>query len=110
MKQEELKKYQEILESERVRLGKEIAEYEAPVDFGTDIDGADEEADEAEEVGNRIAIAIDLKKQLEEVDRALERIQDGSYGRCVKCGQEISPKVLDIAPESELCENCKKLG
>lgn len=107
MTNEETKKYQKILEEEKARLEKEIAEHEALVDFGADIDGADEEADEAEEIGNRAAINADLKKQLEEIEGAIERIHEGTYGKCLRCGGEISEKVLHIAPESELCEKCK---
>ena len=74
MTKEEIKKYQKVLEEEKDKLEKEIAEHEALVDFGADIDGADEEADEAEEMGNRAAINADLKKRLEEIEGAIERI------------------------------------
>ena len=110
MTKEEIKKYQKVLEEEKDKLEKEIAEHEALVDFGADIDGADEEADEAEEMGNRAAINADLKKRLEEIEGAIERIHESTYGKCLRCGGEISEKVLHIVPESELCEKCKKAG
>lgn len=108
MTNEEVKKYQKILEEEKEKLEKEIAEHEGLVDFGGDIDGGEEEADEAEEMGNRTAINADLRKRLEEIEGAIERIHDGTYGKCLRCGGEISEKILEIVPESELCENCKK--
>ncbi len=110
MTKEEIRKYQNTLEEEKGKLEKEIAEHETLVDFGADIDGADEEADETEEMGNRAAINTDLKKRLEEIEGAIERIHEGTYGKCLRCGGEISEKVLEIVPESELCEKCKKTG
>ncbi len=108
MSKEEIKKYQERLEGEKNKLEKEIADHEQLVDFGADIDGADEEADEAEEMGNQIAISQTLRKRFQEIEGALERIREGSYGKCLRCGSEISKEVLEVVPESELCANCKR--
>lgn len=110
MTNEEKKLYQDALEAARAEVGREIAEHETLVDFGADIDGADEEADEAEEIGNRAAIKSGLQKRIVEIENALNRIRAGTYGKCLKCGEEISEKVLNIVPESELCEKCKKTG
>ncbi|MDY6858819.1 MAG: TraR/DksA C4-type zinc finger protein [Pseudomonadota bacterium] len=46
---------------------------------------------------------------LAEIDRiraALARIEDGSYGFCVKCGEEIAAKRLDILPATPFCSRC----
>ncbi len=110
MTKEEIKKYKKILEEEKEKLEKEIAEHEELVDFGVDIDGADEEADEAEEMGNRMAISQTLKKRLEEISGALRRIEEEKYGRCIKCGGEISREILNVVPESDLCVKCKQLS
>lgn len=40
------------------------------------------------------------------VRRALERIDDGTYGECVKCGREISDGRLEARPEAALCIEC----
>lgn len=110
MTKEEIKKYKGVLEQEKARLEKEVAEHEKLVDFGVDIDGADEEADEAEEMGNQMAISHDLRKRLTEIEGAFDRMKNGTYGKCVRCGGEISKEVLEIVPESELCAKCKKAG
>ncbi len=44
---------------------------------------------------------------LEELDDALQRINDGSYGSCVKCGKEIGLKRLQALPYARLCITCK---
>ena len=85
----------------------EIKQAEKPVDFGSDVDSFDEEADEAEEVSNQLAIANDLKGRLSEIDIALAKIASGKYGVCEKCGEAIEEEILDIDPESRFCKKCK---
>ena len=40
---------------------------------------------------------------LQEIDHALERIEQGTFGRCGECGQEISRQRLDAVPYSRYC-------
>jgi RNA polymerase-binding transcription factor len=44
-----------------------------------------------------------------EIDRALARIDAGTYGRCERCGQEIPPERLEAVPYATLCVTCKQL-
>jgi DnaK suppressor protein len=44
--------------------------------------------------------------RLAEVDRALERLADGSYGTCSTCGREIPLPRLRVRPEARLCVGC----
>lgn len=46
------------------------------------------------------------KSRLQQIERALERIEEGSYGTCVSCGDEIPKGRLEIMPESALCVKC----
>jgi RNA polymerase-binding protein DksA len=40
---------------------------------------------------------------LAEIDAALKRIEDGTYGKCTKCGKEIAPERLEVYPWASLC-------
>jgi RNA polymerase-binding protein DksA len=40
---------------------------------------------------------------LSEIDGALSRIDEGTYGICVKCGKEIAPERLEAHPWASLC-------
>jgi len=40
---------------------------------------------------------------------ALQRIQDGSYGSCLECGDEISPKRLKAVPWASYCVQCQEV-
>ena len=44
--------------------------------------------------------------QLREIDAALRRIDDGSYGDCERCEEPISPRRLDADPTARLCIDC----
>ncbi len=44
---------------------------------------------------------------LAKVDQALEKIEDGEYGLCEMCGEEIGLKRLEARPVAELCIDCK---
>ncbi len=46
------------------------------------------------------------QSRLQKIERALERIEKGSYGTCVKCGDEIPRGRLEIMPESAFCVTC----
>ncbi|WP_295317690.1 TraR/DksA family transcriptional regulator [Roseobacter sp.] len=45
-------------------------------------------------------------QQVRRIDAALRRVEDGSYGICLKCGEEISEARLDAVPETALCRTC----
>lgn len=45
---------------------------------------------------------------LEAIDRALERIEAGTYGTCVRKGEQIAVERLEALPWAELCIDCKR--
>ena len=45
---------------------------------------------------------------LSEIDAALKRVEDGTYGTCVNCGQEIPRERLQANPWASLCIDCKR--
>ena len=104
----DIEHYKQQMEIERSRLLQEIEENSTPKDFGSDVDGFDEETNEAAEFQNELGVSEALRERVDEIDGALNRIQEGAYGKCTRCGKEISKEVLDAAPESELCLDCKK--
>lgn len=42
------------------------------------------------------------------IDGALARIEDGTYGTCIRCGKDIAPERLEALPYAELCIDCKR--
>ena len=45
---------------------------------------------------------------LKAIDGALQRIEDGTYGKCVRCDKEIAEERLEAMPYAELCIDCKR--
>jgi DnaK suppressor protein len=61
--------------------------------------------DEVEELkaGSDDALEENSEQVLAEVDAALRRIDEGSYGSCTACGKEIAPARLEARPWAALC-------
>jgi len=114
MDMEALKK---TLTAERERLGKEIDELDA--DLSESLEDSSEESpyDQhlAETAGVTLDREIDLtleenaKTVIAQIDRALQKLEAGSYGACDKCGKPISEERLKVAPFAALCIECKRL-
>jgi len=47
------------------------------------------------------------RKLLKKIDEALEKIENGTYGICDICGQEIGIKRLEARPVTTMCIDCK---
>ena len=45
---------------------------------------------------------------LDKITRALVKLDDGTFGTCEECGEEISVKRLEARPETSLCIRCKE--
>lgn len=45
---------------------------------------------------------------LSKIGKALTKIEEGEFGLCEECGEEISMKRLEARPESQLCIRCKE--
>lgn len=48
------------------------------------------------------------KSFLDKIEKALVKIEDGSFGKCDACEEEISLKRLEARPETNLCIRCKE--
>ena len=48
------------------------------------------------------------KSFLDKIQKALVKIEDGTFGKCEECEEEISLKRLEARPETNLCIRCKE--
>ena len=84
-----------------VRLHHIDDELDEPVSTNWDEAATEREGDEVlEEMGQ------EGLKEARAITAALKRIEDGSFGVCVQCGEEISAERLDAVPYAPLCRNC----
>lgn len=63
----------------------------------------EEEADEFEEYEVRLEAEHSLESRLLKTNKALERLVQGSYGKCLKCGKEIAVERLKANLTAEFC-------
>ncbi|MHB8465257.1 MAG: TraR/DksA family transcriptional regulator [Acidimicrobiales bacterium] len=57
-----------------------------------------------------LVLSAQARAAVEEIDRALVKIDNGTYGRCEKCGREIPRARLRVLPHAPLCVACKSGG
>jgi RNA polymerase-binding protein DksA len=50
-----------------------------------------------------------IAERISRITAALERVDEGTYGVCERCGEEIQAARLDAIPEAELCRDCQEV-
>ena len=71
--------------------------------------GKIEEANGAADLENREALQSHVSDTLVQLDHALQKLDEGTYGLCDSCKQPINPARLEALPLAALCMNCKAL-
>ncbi len=101
------------LERELKRLNEELEQLRSSVRpseerrEGSPFGKREEEATEALELEKRLALEKRLRDQLIEVEHALHKFEEETYGLCDVCGQSIDPARLEALPQATLCLSCK---
>ena len=102
------------LEADRERLQAEVDEAEADLaelmrDSGEG--SGDDQADAGAATWEReheLSLTNNAKELLEQIEHALERIDEGTYGVCESCGNAIGKMRLQAFPRATLCLTCKQ--
>jgi RNA polymerase-binding transcription factor DksA len=108
----------DLLVEERRRTTQRLADlrgdYRGFVEASKDSNADDEHdpegatiAFERSQVG---ALVQQAEAHLDEIDAALERIDEGTYGGCAVCGRPIPAARLDVRPTATTCVGCANLG
>jgi len=101
------------LESEQKRLIGELEQLKASARpaserrEGSPFGKREEEATETLELETRLALEKRIIDQLAEIEHALSKFEEGTYGLCDNCGQPIDPARLEALPQANLCLSCK---
>ena len=110
MNKKDLKKFKELLEERRREIldqaeaTKEKGMNFDPDDLPDEVDLAASEADQSMNLRLRDRERVLLRK----VDKALQKIEEGEYGICESCGEEIGVKRLTARTVTDLCIKCKE--
>jgi len=110
----ELKKLRRQLEAEIAGLAADISEAESAIAerLGDAVgDAGDDQADAGAKTFQReheLALTQNARELLELSQRALARIDEGTFGVCASCGQAIGKARLQAFPRATLCVTCKQ--
>ena len=66
----------------------------------------EENALEIEDDEVRISIGDLTKQEIQEIQRTLQLLESGDYGKCTKCGQKIDAVRLELLPHTLTCVRC----
>jgi len=106
MTKADLEKYKSILEAKQAELSGSLSNRDEIV-----IEKAPDALDEVQLAGERELAIRNLDRDsnmLRQIRRALARIADGSYGVCLHCEEDISPKRVNAAPWAAFCIKCQE--
>ncbi len=110
MKKKDLKRFREILDEKRNEIltnaKRTLAE-----DMTLDTDDLADEMDLASsEYLQSFVLRLRGREKtfLSKIDRAIAKIENGSFGVCENCEEDISVKRLEARPETTLCIRCKE--
>ena len=110
MKKDELQKFKQLLVDKRDDIVRR-AEKTLETDMRLDSDDLPDEMDLASsEYLQAFTFRLRGRERvfLDKIHSALERIEDGCFGQCEECGEDISVKRLEARPETTLCIRCKE--
>jgi RNA polymerase-binding transcription factor len=83
---------------------------DASVSANTDDEHDPEGATIAFERAQIEALLAQAREHVDDLDQALQRLADGSYGRCERCGQAIAAERLAARPVATTCITCAAAG
>ena len=118
MRKTELQRFRKMLQEEKDRVMRSLAQHEKIIKHTDDQSGvesgkahsnhmADQGSDEYQ-YETTIKFANTEGRYLYNIEEALSRIEDGSYGKCQDCGKPIALPRLKRLPYTRLCIECKE--
>lgn len=103
--QEQLEKQKKILLGEKERLESEIKELAEYPDYGNQFD---DDVQELTDFENMLSVRERLKIVLKKINKALDAISNGTYGKCRVCKEYIESARLEAVPYSDTCVSCSE--
>lgn len=102
--------YLKKIEVDLLHRKKSLAKEDPFADSSRLNDNASDDTEAAEQFGHAqsAALSAETSEALLRVRAAMKRVDDGTYGKCTKCGAMIDTDRLGIDPTAELCVNCAK--
>ena len=97
--------FKTLLENKREELTRRINAIHGDFAQGRSADFA-EQATETENDDVLKNLEFEANSELRQINVALQRIKDGEFGYCERCGKDINPARLKILPYTQFCSDC----
>ena len=106
----ELEKFKKLLLQQKEQILQNIRETREFMSNPQTEEFLDESDIASTEVSQRVTLRLRdrERKLLDKIEKALKKIEDGTYGICERCGGKINPKRLESRPVATLCIKCKQ--
>lgn len=92
-----------VLDAQREQLDAQLHDLGVEGEAGIVDDNFADTAQVSAEQGEQQALAAQLRDQLDDVEKALARLDDGTYGTCEVCGRPIGDARLEVMPATRFC-------
>lgn len=102
---------EEKLRAEREALMRQVGELEARQSGDDETEGYDDEGEPETATYERerdLSLLENARTLLDQVDRALRKVAEGTYGVCESCGKKIEAARVKALPHASLCISCKR--
>lgn len=107
MSPSETKKYRDLLERKRDELLATAPARTPPTEPGSKSGDWIDQSSQESDLHVRLALKQTDTKLLRAIEEALHRIDQGVYGICMECENEIAPARLEAVPWTRVCIDCK---
>lgn len=110
-------KLRESMEEERTKLVAAIEEHEQEIEEALQSESSSERIpDPSTAEGGTLSFEYEMAREVDEqladrirqIDEALARIEEGTYGACTSCGNDIPIERLRFLPHAALCVDCAR--
>lgn len=111
MHESDVKYFKNMLEERKAQIKKNIDDANLEIQSLTQSEANDEIDHATISIDKTIEHAITSQqvKELSEIDYALNKIEDGTYGICEMCEEEIKLPRLKVKPQAKYCIVCREL-
>lgn len=113
MDQKQLDEARARLEAESAAVDRQLLDHGVEVegDENVSVEAHEGFADSAQVTAERsqhITMVEQLRVRRTDIGQALQKIDEGTYGKCESCGKEIPAERLEAVPAATLCVDCKQ--
>ncbi len=110
MKKDQLKRFQQLLLKQKLELTTNVSDEEREGRDAVSVEAKDFGDMATESSGQEMSFAISDagRKHLRDIEEALLRIREGTYGVCERCTKPIDGTRLEVVPHARMCISCQE--